>query len=785
MQPPAFMPGEITRPSQISTTHTSTPSSGALLKSGRDIFWYAALAGVLMVLLHESLFQGKGLVPADAILKFSPWNRTIRPSNFLLADQYWTLIPTLEFVHQQKNFPLWNPYICCGAPNLGAISGALLFPIRLLLSWLDPFSASGPAAFLKLWLAGSFTMIYVRLLGVSRPAAFLAGLVFCLSGFMIVWLGHPQVNCAMWLPLLLYLMEKSFRLGTTNAAAGPMLRVWACFAVVFACMILGGHPPTTIHITMVVLIYFLFRLMEHRRERVLQRVILCWLAASCCRVDAGSAPDSPVSGILPVKLQYRSPGPVETMGIPTLASPRSFIFCCPMSWAILPWGLRTCPNLLGIGPMLDNFIERTGYVGILPLFIAACGMALRPCKFTKFFFLLAIGSMLVIFGVPPFSSLMRMFPILRDVDQTRLLLIVGFSVAVLAGFGWDALFNRLRDQRRTLIVTVGFCAIVGMALLCFWIVTGPKLATLDSSHRSFLMRQFLILGGGMTVAVVLALWPAHWKGWMPMAIGLSWTAADLLCFATGYNPSISRDLYYPRTPAIEWLQKDDSLFRVFGGGTMLPPNTGEVFGLSDARGCDFLTVRRYQELITGKADEFFFYRNPESIPSVFPLLNVKYIFGEKPLPLNPLLFDLVYSKEILIYHYKACRERALLVFNEQVEPDPAAVLARVSSGNFDPRQVVLLEDQPPPAKMATSDQPAGTNATGSVHITSYEPDDVRIDASLPQPGFLLLLDTWFPGWLATVNSEAAPIPSGRTTIFARSRSRREHQPFVFPIVRRV
>jgi hypothetical protein len=748
-------------------------SRGALLKSARDMFWFAALAGVLLVLLHESLFLGKGLVPADGMLKLPPWNQAIRPSNFLLADQYWTFLPTQEFVHQQKSFPLWNPNICCGAPNLGAIQGALLFPIRLLFSPLDPFSASGPSAFLKLCLAGWFTMLYARLLGASRPAAFLTGLVFSLSGFMIVWLGHPHVNSAMWLPLLLYFMEKSFRHGRGNAVAASALRDWGGFAVAFAFMILGGHPPTSIHVTIVLAIYFLFRLMEHRHGQMFQRA--GFLAGAVAVGLLLAAPQ-----ILPFLEYHRqSSSALASASLERWSShltfPSLIHFLLPNALGNPALGFEDLPKLLG-WPGADNYNERTGYVGILPLFIAACGITLRRCKFAKFFFSLAIGSMLVIYGVPPFPTLMRALPVLCDVNETRLLLIVGFSVAVLAGLGWDELFSRMRNRRRTLIVIVGYCVLVGAALLCFSLVAGPKLHTLDSSHWAFLRRQILILAGGMIVAVFLALWPAHWNGWIPMVVCLSWTAGDLLCFATGYNPSIPRDLYYPRTPAIEWLQKDDSLFRIFGAGTMLTPNSAEIFGLSDARGCDFMAVRRYEELITGHAGEFFFYRNPVAFPKTFRLLNVKYLLSAKALPPSPGLVDLVYSKEILIYRFKDCLDRALLVFDYQVEPDRAAVLARVSSAEFDPRQVLLLEDQPAPMKMAVGGRTAGTNADPSTRVISYEPDDVRIDAALPRPGYLLLLDTCFPGWSATVNGEPAPIlradynfravslPAGRSTV---------------------
>jgi len=733
---------------------TTPPSRSALLKCAGDFFWFAALAGVLLVLLHESLFLGKGLVPADGILNFSPWNQAAPPSNSLLGDQYCAFLPTQEFVHQQKSFPFWNPYLCCGAPNLGAIQGALLFPIRLLLSPLDPFSASGPGAFLKLCLAGWFTFLYVRLLGVSRPAAFLAELVFSLSGFMIVWLGHPHVNSAMWLPLLLYFLEKSFSFGPGNAVPARALRVWAGFALAFACLILGGHPPTVMHVALVVVLYFLFRLGEHRRGQALARA--GWLAGAIAVGLLLAAPQ-----ILPFLEYYRNSSSVAASAAldrwaSHLAFPSLLHFLLPNALGNPALGFEDLPSLLG-WPEADNFNERTGYVGILPLFLAAYAIAFRRCQFTKFFFPLAVGSLLVIFAVPPFPALVRALPMLRNVNQTRLLLIVGFSVAVLAGLGWDELFSGIRTRRQTRAVAVGFCAFVGAALLCLWFATGPKLHTLDSSHWTFLRRQVLILAGGMIAVVVLALWPAHGKGWIAMAVGLSWTAGDLLCFAAGYNPAIPRDHYYPRTPAIEWLQKDDSLFRIFGGGTVLPANSAEVFGLSDARGYDFTTVRRYEELVTGKADDFFFYRSPEGFPKTLPLLNVKYILAETPLPADPRWLELVYSKEMRIYRYKPCLDRALLVFDYQVEPDRAAVLARVSSAEFDPRRVLLLEDQPMTAKATAGGPAAGTNADASARVVSYEPDDVRVDVSLPRPGFLLLLDTYFPGWSATVNGEPARI----------------------------
>ena len=726
-------------------------SRGTILRRAGDLVWFALLAGVLLLLLHESLLLGKGLVPVDAILELPPWKQTLWPGNHLLADQYWTFLPTQEFVHQQKSLPLWNPYICCGAPNLGAIQGALLFPIRLLLSALDPFWASGPAAFIKLCLAGWFTMLYVRLMGVSGAASFLAGLVFSLSGFMIVWLGHPHVNCAMWLPLLLYLMEKAFGDGGGKAAAGPALRAWAGFAAAYACMILGGHPPTEIQITMVLVIYFLVRLAWQRDGQGLRRAGLLIGA-----VAAGLLLAAPQ--ILPFVEYYRQSSSALPSGrwSSHLSSYSLIHFLLPNALGSPARGFEDLPRLLGWKEP-DNFSERMDYVGIFPLFAAACGIALRPCKLTKFYSFLALGSMLLVFGIPPLPSLLRALPIVRDVNEERLLLFVALSVAVLAAFGWDEIFNLTRNRRRTLIVTLGFWALAGAAMLCFWSVIGPKIHTLDAPHLAFFRRECLILAVGMGAVLLAAIWPARWNGWVAMALCLGWTTADLLLFGSGYNPSIPRDLYYPQTPAIEWLQSDHSLYRIFGEGPDFTANTPEVYGVSDARGCDFMMVRRYQELVGGDASDLFFYRDPKKFPKNLPLLNVKYVLSSKPMRLSPLLADLTYAKEMLIYRFKPCLDRAFLVFNYQVETNQAAALARVSSPEFDAREVVLLEEQPPPMKMAAEGGAAGTATNGSVRVVSYEPDDITIEASAPRPAYLVLLDTYFPGWSATVNGEPAPI----------------------------
>ena len=671
------------------------------------------------------------------------------------------------------HFPLWNPYLDCGIPNLGSISGALLFPINLLLMPLDPFYASGPAAFLKLFLAGLFTMLYLRRLGVSHAAAFFSGLVFSLCGFMIVWLGHPQVNCAMWLPLLLYFIERSFQLTpgrTTNLFSGLNLRIWTGFAVTYAFVLLGGHPPTVVHVTILAGIYFLFRLMEHRREQPFRRLEL--FLGSLAVGFFLAAPQ-----MLPYLEYYsQSSAGVASTALQRWSSsltPSSLVFFLLPHLAGSPAeGFEGLAKLLGLGD-LANFNERTGYVGILPLMFAIWAVAFRRCKFTLFFSFVTVASLLVIFGVPPLPAIVRLLPMLCDISQTRLLLFVGFGMAVLAGLGWDT-FGRMTERRRVFLVAAGFWAVIGVLILWLWSIIAPRVHELDQSHRTFLLQQFLVLTGGLAAASIVVLWPARNGRWIPPAVCLGWTAVDLLWFGTGYNPAIPHDRYYPVAPPIAWLEKDHSIFRILGGGTTLIPNTAAVFGLSDARGCDFMSVRRYEELITGQSGDIFFYKSAPYLPGVLPLLDVKYLLMPGPMALDPAQFSLLYSNGVAIYRNQACEDRALLVFNYQVR-DAALVLAEVRSDKFDPQSVLLLEEKPESVTEPEGQMTTPTTNT-AVRITLYEPDEVQIEASSPRPGFLLLLDTYFPGWIASVNGRPARIycadynfravtlPAGRSTI---------------------
>ncbi len=76
-------------------------------------------------------------------------------------------------------------------------------------------------------------------------------------------------------------------------------------------------------------------------------------------------------------------------------------------------------------------------------------------------------------------------------------------------------------------------------------------------------------------------------------------------------------------------------------------------------------------------------------------------------------------------------------------------LARVTAADFDPRATVLLEDPASP-------RVAGT-ASGQATIAAYEANRVVVRTEAAQPAYLLLSETYHPGWRSRVDGAPAAV----------------------------
>jgi uncharacterized membrane protein YfhO len=72
---------------------------------------------------------------------------------------------------------------------------------------------------------------------------------------------------------------------------------------------------------------------------------------------------------------------------------------------------------------------------------------------------------------------------------------------------------------------------------------------------------------------------------------------------------------------------------------------------------------------------------------------------------------------------------------------------------FDPAQTAILAGGRQIGETQSGDDRSASQAT----VTSYRPEQVVLHASLQAPGYVVLSDSWYPGWKATVDGQPAHI----------------------------
>jgi len=251
------------------------------------------------------------------------------------------------------DWPRWNPAEAAGVPFAADPQVALCFPATWLFAVLPATLAYSLSVFAAFSAAGGGAYLYLRRIGLLRPAAVFGAAAFMFSGFLV---GHRVhlglIQAASLLPWGLWAVER------LRARPGRGL---VAMAAVFALALATGHWPTVVHMTLIWGAYLLLR------GRPWRRAVLTAAAA----VAGGVMLNAPQ-----IVTTLRGFGGSMRSGIPyAVAGENSF---SPLSavLAFFPFlmGTRT-PNFYGQtwwGPWHQS--EMLGYVGLVTLVLAVGGM---------------------------------------------------------------------------------------------------------------------------------------------------------------------------------------------------------------------------------------------------------------------------------------------------------------------------------------------------------------------------------------------------------------------------
>ena len=229
---------------------------------------------------------------------------------------------------------------------------------------------------------------------------------------------------------------------------------------------------------------------------------------------------------------------------------------------------------------------------------------------------------------------------------------------------------------------------------------------------------------------------------------------DLFLFADGFHPLKPRETSFPPLAELEPLRSDPGLFRVGGWGDTLIPNSALVYGLQDYRGYDGVGVRHYSDLLdvgfryTGSFHALVTFATPH----LLDLLNVKYVLIRDDVDVPAERFTMVKDGPVRVYRNDRALPRAFLA-DGFVTLEGDAARRAMRSGAIDFRRTVVLESPPATAPSAAQ---AGSDL-GTAVVRQYDDHRVTIETQATGQRLLVLSDTHYPGWTATVDGVSAPI----------------------------
>lgn len=675
--------------------------------------------------------------------------------------------------------PLWDPYEDTGIPLLAESQVGVLYPLSaLFLTPLSPSFELSLYILIHFSLAAFFTFVLARSLGLGWAAATLAGLAFGLGGFLMA--QTPNLNImtgAVWLPLILY--------GVLQAIRRRSWLVALLAGLPLALQILTAQPQVVFYSLVTLAGYALYRVSldffsgDHRRQPGYAGQTLLLLALVV------------LSGLLLAAPQLIPTYELQQLSV--RAQERGVDFLTENSLPPLMWLNLLLPSAFGNNvtgfsggdPFQEDFI----YLGFIPLVLSFFGIAALWRERTGphwrerlFFLLLFIAAAMLAMGrfTPLYQLLIQYLPgfaLFRI--PARWLMVVNLALAILAGLGLEAMLAKgLTRRSYGLLLLAGLVLITGVSLS--WIFraellgwseqlsgVSPKLVTafLDKSFSlqpvyegrwlALLRVPALLLAFNFILAVTLFSLLAARRLTHPTFAGLVIlaTALDLvLAGGTTINPTKPADWWWQLSGGAGYVLNNLEAGRVFplgmGSEALTVSHLGQyfpsVYQLHSAGGhASSLRLERHETFLKET--------NPVQALQV---VGVRYLLAEGYIGADAAAaYPIVYADEQSIVHEnKAPLPRAFVAHQVVQAEQPAEALAHFQNRQLDPRQTVVIE--------STGPLPQPDPATGSgdvVAISRQHPQVVEIRASLSSAGYLVLLDSFYPGWVATIDDQPGPV----------------------------
>ncbi len=682
----------------------------------------------LLLLLFTGLFFYEPLTNPDELL-YSPGSDIVFYHYNLQRMKHNVFQDTGELLK-------WNPLYTIGISAVNDPESFLFYPPFLLSYIIQPAFVFTLLVILHIFLAGLFTYLYTRKIGLQQLPALIAAIIFMFSGKIMshLFAGHIVFTGIAYTPLLLLLIE--------HYIEKKKLLYSLLFSAVLALQIISSHPQLILYSTLIVGIYWVVRILQEKKltKKIIQpsaimlaAVIFAIILSAFYFLPAGEG--ASLSSRTSPTYEFLSQFSLPPSHLITLLSPH--FFGTPTTHTY--WGTL-------------NFWELSIFIGIIPLLLALVGLT-RKSKYRWLFAGIALLTLIIALG--KFTPLYHIITLLPGFNlfraPARILFLFSLATAVLAGFGIQHIIENRNKQLLKILSIISILAIIatiGASFLTPTLTTygqnlvqqridlgilpteGPYSRSPEyyKENVSLVLQQILqdmLIATILLVVFTTLLYALQNKKTTKKAF-LTITAiiliAELFIYGIPFIDAKPIDEIYNKDSVISTLQTHSSV-RSYDPTFQYPAWKAQFYNLdiidTGANGVSAEYVRYIQE-----ADHH---------PQLLDLLNVGFIIETKD--------------NKVVATPRTTLPRAFLVPHAKPSKNPLGI---ITSDVFNPKTSVVLSTTP-----STPLTNPGTYQPALIHQTS--PNHFAVTIQNQHPGYLFVSEQYHPGWKAYDNGKETRI----------------------------
>lgn len=764
----------------------------------------------LSFIFFSSFFiNGRAFLAADNLYLHWPWKYYappgFSPHNTLITDPVnSSYAEVYNKALKEGHLNQWSPYVLTGIPGVMGGAGPY-FPVKMLLHRLftTPVALT-LSLFIHVMVMGFFMFLYLNEIGAGWRGALFGGIAYMFNGCAMVWLEFEMwVIVGAYLPLLLLFMERY--LGEKRflyAFAGGL---------VFGSMLLNSSFQLTLYAGVFIAFYTFFLVARHYRTgkwRGMAHIAVCVLITGITGILVGAieilpflelaSDSSRISRVFEFHQFFDTLARVPFRYFVTLFFPDFF------GSPVLHF------NLIPALPSQEymNYNELTLYMGISTVFAFAACIVGRKNSFSRFYLFMTVMVVAMITGTYVYYPFFKLVPGMNKMNPTRLIFLFVFMVSAASGLGIKALEEMTAHKRKNFLGVV--LVITAVVVLMSFFGSSPEIIRWFNKEEFERVPQPIAAGLAAAISDLRGIFsPVIYKPLILTLVAfclfslfalirkrkinnavfvliLAILSYDLISFGRNYNTVIEPEYIYPKTPAIEFLLRQPGPFRVVqDADSGLFINALIPFGLEEVGGYMSVYPDRINKLMsyiqngdrTFEGDIFdrwvtFGSRGTNLSLPIFDLLNVRYLLTAPYVEIRNKKYKLVFREDLAVYENMEVMPRAFVVHNYAVKNDIKQLLQYMWSDAFDMKKQVVLEKEPSPEFTAGIHAPLYPPQTT---FEKYTPDEIIVRADLSTNGWLVLSDTYYPGWRAEVDGKEIMIHRANVNFRAVELTAGKHQ----------